>query len=85
MDIHLDIDRLVVDDQLLAPGDRTALAASVTRELGRLLTGRGLPSAVLAGGGAMPRLEAGNLGGASSDADAFGRQIAGAVHKGMTR
>jgi hypothetical protein len=81
MDIHVHIDRLVVDAQLLERGGAPALEVAVTQELGRLLADRGLPP----GGGAMPRLDAGTVGTASKDAGAFGRQIAGAVHQGMTR
>jgi hypothetical protein len=81
MDIHVHIDRLVVDAPLLDRGSGPDLEAAVTQELGRLLAGRGLPPR----GGAMPRLDAGTVGAASPDAGAFGRQIAGAVHKGIVR
>lgn len=80
MDIHVHIERLVVDAPLLATDRRPALQAAVTRELGRLLAGGGAPPA-----GAVPRLDAGTIGVASPDADAFGQQVAAAVHQGLDR
>jgi hypothetical protein len=80
MDIHVHIERLVIDAPLLAADQRPAMQAAVTRELGRLLAAGDLPPA-----GGIPRLDAGTISSASPDADTFGNQVAEAVHHGLSR
>lgn len=74
--IQLQIDRLVIDDSLLARGDRGRLEAVLTRELERLCADC-IPPELSA---AMAALPGGTIT-ASQRADVFGAAIASQVHE----
>ena len=83
MNIHLYIERLVLDSMRIAHGQRNSLQTAVEAEPVRLLTAGGV-SQQLAGGGTMPRVagSAIRLGAANSPTE-LGRQIAGIVYGGI--
>lgn len=58
MTIHLQIDRLILQDMNLSPQQRRQLQVAVEAELSRLLTERGLPASMQNGGefSALPAL-----------------------------
>ncbi len=85
MNINLHIERLVLDGVAVAPGERPRLQAAVETELARLLAEGGL-SEELRGGGAVPSVRAGGIRlTGQGDAAGLGRQIAGAVYRGIGR
>ena len=81
MDIHVQIDRLVLEGVTLPPGGRDTLGMAVETELARLLAEGGLAEAWQAGA-AVPHLRAGavSLGGSPAD---LGAGIARAVYGGL--
>ena len=81
MDIHLHIDRVVLEDVTLPPGGRAAFGTALEAELGRLLAAGGLAEGWQAGA-ALPRLAAGPVSLAGSPAD-LGAGIARAVYGGL--
>lgn len=85
MNVELHIERLVLDGIDLPPGQRDLLRESVVDELGRLLHGGGLAGSVLSGG-AVAHLRGPavtlSAGGATAD---LGRQLAGAIYRGVRR
>ncbi len=85
MNINLHIERLVLDGIELERGQESLLQAAVEAELSRMLSADGL-STHLTSGGAMPRLQAGDIrlsGGGNSQQ--LGQQIARAVYGGIGR
>jgi hypothetical protein len=81
LDIHLHIDRVVLEDVTLPPGGRAALGTALEAELSRLLAAGGLAEAWQAGA-AVPRLAAGPVSLAGSPAD-LGVGIARSVYVGL--
>jgi hypothetical protein len=80
--IDLHIDELILRNVPYA--QRHLIAATVERELTRLLTEQGLPPS-LAQGGNIPHLSVGNLHmAADAQADAIGLQIAQAVYSNLS-
>ena len=76
--IELHIERLVVDESLLAPGQQAALQTAVETELVRMLAERGVSPCLDA---AVPSLTAGNIRVADrSNPARIGRQIAQSVY-----
>lgn len=73
--IQLQIDRLVIDESLIARGDRGRLEAVLTRELERLCADC-IPPGM---SGALAALTGGTIT-ASSKTDVFGKAIASHVH-----
>jgi len=83
MNINLHIDRLVLDDIPLVPGERPLLQAAVEAELTRLLANGGLSDA-LQSGGALYSVQAGRIQLTNNGSPArLGEQIAGAVYGGI--
>lgn len=83
MDINLHIERLVLDDISLSPGERPLLQAVVEAELTRLLASGGLSDA-LQSGGALYNVRATGIQLADGGSPAqLGEQIAGAVYGGI--
>lgn len=60
MNVNLNIERLVLEGFQLRPGEHLLVRAAVERELSRLFTERGVSPQLLSGG-AMPRLDAGDM------------------------
>jgi hypothetical protein len=81
LDIHVRIDRLVLEGVTLPAGGGAAVGAALEAELGRLLAEGGLGEAWQAGD-AMPYLAAGPVSLAGSPAD-LGTGIARAVYGGL--
>ncbi len=83
MNINVHIERLILDGLPVAHRERPLLQAAVETELARLFASEGLAPHLLAGG-AMPRVQGGNvqLTGEGS-VDQLGQQIAQAVHGGI--
>ena len=81
MDIHVRIDRLVLEGVTLPAGGGAAVGAALEAELGRLLAEGGLAEAWQAGA-AVPSLAAGPVSLAGSPAD-LGAGIARAVYGGL--
>lgn len=82
MNIRLHIDRVVLDSALPAV-DRALLVRAVEGELARLLVESPLASD-LAGGGSVPQVRGRDVLEHAADAEGLGRQIAAAVHAGLT-
>jgi hypothetical protein len=83
MKIDLHIEELVLEG--FPASDRHRIGAAVERELTRLLTERGLPPG-LAAGGETARIDGGSFEAKPGGrAEAVGRQVAGAVYGGMKR
>jgi hypothetical protein len=82
MTVHVHIERLVLDDRLVGNGDARSVRAALGSELTQLLQGDPLGAQVGANG-SRPRIDAGQLGVAAADAGALGRQVAGALHRGL--
>ncbi len=79
MNIHVTIDRLILEGLTVPHGERQALQEVVAAELGRLLGEQGLAADWLAGG-AVARLRGGNVEwSAGVGAVPLGQQIAQAV------
>ena len=81
MDIHVRIDRLVLDGVTLPAGGGAAVGAALEAELGRLLAEGGLAEAWQASA-AVPRLAAGPVSLAGSPEN-LGAGIARAVYGGL--
>jgi hypothetical protein len=81
LDIHVRIDRLVLEGVTLPPGGGVALGAALEAELGRLLAVDGLAEAWQAGA-AVPRLAAASVSLAGGPAD-LGVGIARSVYGGL--
>jgi hypothetical protein len=81
LDIHVRIDRLVLEGVTLPPGGEAALSAALDAELGHLLAAGGLAEGWQAGA-ALPRLAAGPVSLAGSPAN-LGAGIARAVYGGL--
>ena len=80
-DVRLRIDKVLLDG--FPAADRDGIAAALAAELSRLLTERGLPPALTAGG-EVPSLDGGAFDlDPGLDAEAIGRRVAGAVYDGM--
>lgn len=77
-DIHLHIDRLVIDRDVLGDTDPRALTAEVRAELTALLTAQGLDGTTL--GGSRASVDGGRLG----ERGPQGTEIAGAIFAGLT-
>ena len=84
MDIHVTIDRLILEGIDLPSSAGPRLAAGVSAELGRLLAEGGLSSDVSAGGARRAmRGGAVELGTGAADPAALAAQIAGAIYGGL--
>jgi hypothetical protein len=81
LDIHLHIDRLVLEGVTLPPGGGAAVGAALEAELGRLLAAGGLAEGWQAGA-AVPRLAAGPVS-LTSNPENLGAGIARAVYGGL--
>ncbi|HMQ65667.1 MAG TPA: hypothetical protein PJ992_05205 [Arachnia sp.] len=77
-DIHLHIDRLVIDRDVLGDADPRALAAEVRAELTALISARGLDRTML--GGARARVHGGRV----REPHPLGTGIATAILSGLT-
>ena len=84
MNINLHIERLVLDGVDIAPGQQHVLQASITTELTRLLTDRGLAPS-FAQGIALPRLSTSGMQLTSNNPTQIGQQIAQSVYRGIGR
>jgi hypothetical protein len=83
MNINVYIDRLILDGVPVAHRERPMLQATVEAEIARLLTHDGLAPHLLTGG-AIPRLQGGNIQLTSEgEAGQLGQQIAQAVYGGI--
>ena len=83
MNINLHIERLILEGLPLTRGQGALVQAAVEAELARLLAERGLTPGLQAGG-ALPRIQAGELQLTPGSTPAFmGRQIAQAVYGGI--
>jgi hypothetical protein len=78
--VDLHIERLVLDG--FAEVDRAGLGVAVQAELARLLTERGVPTSLAAGGHA-ERVEGGRIAASPGASAALGTQIAHAVYRGL--
>jgi len=85
MNIHLHIERLVLDGLPVERGQGAHVQAAIEAELSRLFADRGVPSG-LASGGAIPALDGGSFD-VAPDArpDRIGVQVAQAVYGGLSR
>lgn len=84
MTVHVHIERLVLDGLPFPPAQGSLLRAAVEGELADRLATDGLVTSVSAGG-AIARLATRPIQlSAQPDAGALGRQIAAAVHTGLT-
>jgi hypothetical protein len=85
VDIRVHIERLVIEGMPVSPGERPLIQAALEAELADRLAAGSLEPAMLAGS-AIPRLAAGTIHlPPQPEAAALGRQIAGAIHTGLTR
>jgi hypothetical protein len=85
MNVHVHIERLVLDGLPVEAGSGAAVRAAVEAELAELITEHGLGSG-LQRGGAHACMRGGNIAMcAGPDPDALGKQIGGAVHRGLMR
>jgi hypothetical protein len=85
LNIELNIERLVLDGLAATPRERAQIRAAVETELSRLLSEGGLAHE-LAGGGAMPAINAGNVQIVGDhNPRQLGEQIARAVYEGIGR
>jgi hypothetical protein len=83
MNIHLNIERLVLDGVDLRPGQRHLLQSALETELNGLLS-PGEMAARLAGGWALAQISAEAIRiVAAAGPDGMGRQIAGSVFRGL--
>ena len=82
MNVHLHIERLVLDGVSLTPDRRDLLQATIQNELSRLLSNGGL-SVELQAGGAAPRVSGGHIQVGRTDPIALGTQIGQAVYAGI--
>ena len=82
MKIDVNIERLILEGISLAPGQRPAFQAALEDELGRLLAGGALPSA-LAQGGDVPSVQGGEIRLGPGGPAQWGKQIAGAVYRSL--
>lgn len=83
MNIHLHIERLVLDGVGVEPGSHDVVQAAVEQELTRLLTEGSLAPHVV-GGGAIPRVQGGAMGAPPvGDATQLGNRIAQSVYGGI--
>ena len=83
MNIHVYIDRLILDGIDIPSGQQVSLQTAVEEELGRLLQNGGLAPEFQSGGD-YPTIQGGNIQLPSGDATALGRQIALAVYGGIS-
>ena len=83
MNVNLNIERLVLEGFQLRPGEHALVGAAIERELSRLLSERGVSPQLLSGG-ALPRLDAGDmrLNGGETPRQ-VGKQIARALYGGI--
>lgn len=85
MDIHLHIERLVVDGMELGPHDRRALKAALEAELSQVLSSQGWGDGAPTGG-ARPSAPAQPIQmEPEADAGRLGRQIARSVYGALVR
>jgi hypothetical protein len=83
--IHVHIERLVLDGLHVPAAERPLLRAAVEREVARRLAAADPRSGMLAGGAFARLLTTPTIHlPAQPDAGVIGRQIAGAVHTGLT-
>jgi hypothetical protein len=83
MRIEVHIERLVLDGLPVTTADGPRVRAAVESELARLFAGSGV-NRELAGGGALPRVEAPQISLAARErTDAIGRAVARSVHAGI--
>ena len=83
--VHVHIERLVLDGLHVPPDQRPLLEAAVEAEFARRLAA-GDPTSGVLSGGAFARLATPTIHlPAHHDAAMLGRQIASAVHTGLTR
>jgi hypothetical protein len=82
MDVHLDIDELVLDG--FSPEESDLIRQAVQAGLGQLFSERGVPPGLLSGG-AYPRLDGGSFNLAPGAApEATGLQVAQAIYHGLS-
>ena len=82
MNIHLHIERLILDGLDFPPGQQHLLQTSVEIELTRLLTDGGL-SPSLAQGIVLPRMSTSGIQLTSNNPTQIGQQIAQSVYRGI--
>ncbi|MCW8084278.1 hypothetical protein [Sabulicella glaciei] len=82
MEVRVHIERLILDGPSLGPADRERLEAALSTELSRMIAERGLPPGV-ARGFAIPGSIGGTVSRPSTDPEAYGRALAGAVYAGL--
>lgn len=89
MNVHVHIERLVLDGLTLGPGDAGRVRAAVEAELGRLLADGGVAPELRSGGAlpgvTTPSITLGPPGAPGGPAGALdsGREIARAVYRGI--
>jgi len=85
LNVNLNIERLVLEGFQLRPGEHLLVRAAVEQELSRLLSERGVSPQLLRGG-ALPRLDAGDvrLSGGETPRQ-VGTQIARSLYGGIGR
>jgi hypothetical protein len=84
MDIHVHIERLILDGLPAEDSAGASMQAALSRELSLLLSGRGL-GPELSAGGARPTLDAGTVDVESGAPGASPHQVAAAIHRSLTR
>jgi hypothetical protein len=82
MNIKVHIERLIVDEAIMASGEPRQLQAAVRAELMRLATAGGV-STELAGGGALPSVTAKAIQFSDPGPFSLGRQIADSIYSGI--
>jgi hypothetical protein len=82
MNIHVHIERLILDGLPVTSSQGVLVQAAVERELARLLTA-GMPAVT---GGGLPSIQGGNLQlGSRVTPGRLGQQIGRAIHSGLNR
>ncbi len=84
MKVNLHIEKLVLDGITLSAHERTLLHKSVEQHLTRKLTSQGI-NKNLSAGGAYSRVQAPDIQTHSHGTRGLGRQIASAVHGGLSK
>lgn len=82
MNIHLHIERLILDGVLVERNQASHVQAAVEAELSRLLSAHGL-AADLQGGGAVPNVRANGIQLADDNPIQIGTQVAQSVYTGI--
>ncbi len=85
MNVHVHIERLVLDGLPLQPAQAPAVQSAVEAELARLLTADGLPPDLQRGGGRSGTRAADVALPPTTAPDHLGTRLGKAIHEGMNR